>query len=214
MGLMDRQKKGIYERFGKRVFDFIISFFAIIIFSPIMFIIAIFVRVKLGAPVIFKQKRPGKDEKIFTMYKFRTMSDKKDIHGNLLPDIERLTKFGKFLRTTSMDELPELVNILKGNMSIVGPRPLAVIYLPYYWNHERKRHSIRPGLTGLAQINGRNAINWEKKFEFDIKYVENIKFKNDLIILIETLFKVLKKDDIGQAEAAPVSLHIERAKNR
>lgn len=187
----------MYAKYVKRILDFLISLIAIIILSPIYLIVAILVRFKLGSPVIFKQKRPGKDGKIFTLYKFRTMSDKKDENGNLLPDKDRLTKFGKVLRSTSLDELPELVNILKGEMSLIGPRPLAVSYLPYYNEKEKHRHDVRPGLTGLAQINGRNNLNWEDRFAYDIEYVSNITFINDVKIFFKTFIKVFKKEDIS-----------------
>ena len=170
---------------------------ALIILMPLMIIIAILVRIKLGSPVIFKQERPGKNEKIFTLYKFRTMTDKKDENGNLLPDSERLTKFGKTLRSTSLDELPELFNIIKGDMSIVGPRPLAVQYLPYYTDEERHRHDVRPGLTGLAQIHGRNLLNWEDRFKYDIDYTKDITVLNDLNIILKTMIKVFKREDIA-----------------
>ncbi len=186
----------MYKKFFKRFLDIIISLISLIILSPIMLIVAILVRIKLGSPIIFKQERPGKNEKIFKLYKFRSMSDKKDKNGKLLPDSERLTKFGKILRSTSLDELPELVNILKGDMSLIGPRPLAVSYLPYYNEKEKHRHDVRPGLTGLAQINGRNALNWEKRFEYDLEYVNNITFINDLKILFKTFFKVLKRENV------------------
>ena len=186
----------MYQKYIKRLLDIIISLIALIVLSPIMLIVAILVRIKLGSPVIFKQERPGKDEKIFKLYKFRSMSDKKDENGKLLPDKERLTKFGKILRATSLDELPELVNILKGEMSLIGPRPLAVCYLPYYNENEKKRHTVRPGLTGLAQINGRNALNWEERFNYDIQYVENITFLNDMKILFKTALKVIKREDV------------------
>lgn len=186
----------MYKKYIKRFLDIIISLVALIILSPVMLIVAILVRVKLGSPVIFKQERPGKDEKIFKLYKFRSMSDKKDENGKLLPDSERLTKFGKVLRATSLDELPELINILKGEMSLIGPRPLAVSYLPYYNEKEKHRHDVRPGLTGLAQINGRNALNWEERFEYDIEYVNNITFINDIKILFKTVYKVFKRDGV------------------
>ncbi|MDC7249477.1 MAG: sugar transferase [Sphaerochaetaceae bacterium] len=191
-------KFGIYKRFFKRPLDFILSLLAIIILSPILLIVAILVRIKLGSPIIFNQKRPGLNEKIFTMYKFRTMTDKKDENGNLLPDSERLTKFGKKLRSTSLDELPELFNILKGDMSIVGPRPLLVQYLPLYNEEQKHRHDVRPGLTGLAQVNGRNRVRWEKKFFFDICYIKKLSFKLDLYIFFITILKVFKKDGINQ----------------
>lgn len=186
----------MYAKYFKRILDFLLSLIALIVLSPILIIIAILVRVKLGSPVIFKQQRPGKNEKIFTLYKFRSMTDKRDANGNLLPDSERLTKFGKALRSTSLDELPELFNILKGDMAIVGPRPLAIQYLPYYTEKERHRHDVRPGLTGLAQINGRNCLEWEKRFEFDTEYVRNITFMGDLKIIFKTILKVFKHEDI------------------
>lgn len=186
----------MYKKFIKRILDFILSLIAIIILIPVMSALYVLVRIKLGKPAIFKQERPGKDEKIFTLYKFRTMTNDKDAEGNLLPDEQRLTKFGRILRSTSLDELPELFNILKGNMSIVGPRPLAVIYLPYYSEKEKHRHDVRPGLTGLAQVNGRNTLNWEERFEYDIEYVENINFTNDCKIILKTIEKVFKREDI------------------
>ena len=187
----------IYRRFIKRPMDFILSLFAIIVLSPLMIIIAILVRLKLGSPVIFKQKRPGLYEKIFAMYKFRTMTDEKDGNGELLPDNLRLTKFGKTLRSTSLDELPELFNILKGDMSFVGPRPLLVQYLSLYNDHQRRRHEVRPGLTGNAQVNGRNAISWEEKFNFDVAYVDNVTFIGDWKIIFLTIKKVLLREGIS-----------------
>lgn len=187
----------MYRYFIKRVLDVLLSFTAIFIFIPVYLSIAVLVRVKLGSPVIFKQERPGRSEDIFAMYKFRSMSDAKDENGILLSDELRLTKFGKWLRATSLDELPELFNILKGDMSIVGPRPLLVKYLPLYSVEQRKRHLVRPGLTGLAQINGRNAIDWKQKFKYDVEYVENISFKNDLIIIFRTISKVIKRDGVS-----------------
>lgn len=188
----------MYAKYIKRMLDFILSLIALIVLSPLMIIIGILVRIKLGKPVIFKQKRPGKNEKIFTLYKFRTMTDEKDEQGNLLADEKRLTKFGKFLRSTSLDELPELWNILKGEMAIVGPRPLLVEYLPLYNEEQKHRHDIKPGLTGLAQISGRNAIQWEEKFKEDIEYVNNITFIQDTKIILKTFIKVFKKDGINQ----------------
>jgi lipopolysaccharide/colanic/teichoic acid biosynthesis glycosyltransferase len=164
--------KGIYRKYFKRPLDIVLALIAIIIFSPVMLIVSILVRINLGSPVIFKQQRPGLNEKIFTLYKFRTMTDERGKNGELLPDSARLTKFGKFLRSTSLDELPELFNILKGDMSIVGPRPLLVEYLPLYNDYQKRRHEVRPGLTGLAQINGRNAITWEQRFNLDVQYVD------------------------------------------
>lgn len=191
-------RKGIYIRFLKRPMDFILSLIAIIVLSPVLIIVAIIVRLKLGSPVLFKQRRPGLNEKIFTMYKFRTMTDEKDENGELLPDSIRLTRFGRILRTTSLDELPELLNILKGDMSIVGPRPLAVQYLPYYTAEERVRHSVRPGLSGLAQINGRNTATWEHRFNYDIKYIKEMSFWGDIKIILKTLQKSIQRSDIGE----------------
>lgn len=187
-----------YKNYGKRILDFILSIIAIIVLSPAMLVIAILVRVKLGSPVIFKQRRPGLNEKIFTLYKFRTMTDKKDENGELLPDNVRLTEFGRMLRSTSLDELPELYNILKGDMSFVGPRPLLVQYLPLYNEHQRCRHDVRPGLTGWAQVNGRNAISWEEKFDLDIEYVNNISLLLDLKIIFLTIKKVFLREGINQ----------------
>lgn len=204
----------MYSRYVKRMLDFILALFALIILSPVIIVTALLVRLKLGSPVIFCQERPGYHEKIFKMLKFRTMSQERDEQGNLLPDEQRLTKFGCLLRASSLDELPELINIIKGDMSIVGPRPLAKIYLPYYYENERVRHNVRPGLTGLAQINGRNSISWEDKFAYDIKYVNNISFLMDLKIIMLTVGKVFSRSDIGQAEEAPVSLHILRANQK
>lgn len=186
----------MYAKYIKRILDFTLSLLSLIILAPLMLIIWILVRIKLGKPAIFKQKRPGKNEKIFTIYKFRTMTDEKDEEGNLLPDADRLTKFGKFLRSTSLDELPELINIIKGDMSIVGPRPLAVQYLPYYNDNEKHRHDVRPGLTGFAQVNGRNGLQWEERFEFDLYYIKNISLKEDIKIIFSTIKKVVKKEDI------------------
>lgn len=183
----------MYKKYIKRFLDIVLSGMALIILSPILLIVAVLVRTKLGSPVIFHQERPGKDEKVFTLCKFRTMTDGKDENGNLLPDEVRLTKFGKLLRSTSLDELPELWNILKGDMSIVGPRPLLVRYLPYYTEEERKRHSVRPGLTGYAQINGRNALNWEDRFAYDLEYIEKCSLVLDIKILFETVGKVFKR---------------------
>ena len=192
----------LYRQFLKRVFDFILSLIAIIILLPVYIIVVILVRTKLGSPVLFCQERPGLNEKVFKMYKFRTMTDKRDVNGELLPDEVRLTKFGKLLRSTSLDELPELFNILKGDMSIVGPRPLLVKYLPLYNEEQKHRHDVRPGLTGLAQVNGRNAISWEQKFKYDVEYVQNISFLLDMKIILMTVKKVLVRDGISQAGEA------------
>lgn len=197
-----KRKRTIYEVLFKRPLDFILSLIAIIILSPVMLIIAILVKTKLGSPILFAQERPGKNEKIFKMYKFRSMTNEKDESGNLLPDEKRLTKFGKFLRSTSLDELPGLFSILIGKMSIVGPRPLLVEYLPLYNETQKKRHLVRPGLTGLAQVNGRNAISWEERFELDVKYVNKITFWQDFKIIIKTFFKVLKRSDINSDNSA------------
>ena len=191
------RKRGFYEKYIKRLMDVVCALLAITVFSPIYILVAVLVRVKLGSPIIFKQARPGLNEKIFTLYKFRTMTDKKDENGNLLPDDVRLTKFGRLLRKTSLDELPEAFNILKGDMSIVGPRPLLVSYLPYYTEEERHRHDVRPGLTGLAQINGRNFVNWDNRLAFDIDYVKNITLCNDIHIIFQTAFKFIKRQDIA-----------------
>ena len=186
----------MYRKYFKRILDFTLSLIALIVLSPVISILYILVKIKLGNPVIFKQERPGKDEKIFTLYKFRTMTNEKDEDGILLSDEKRLTKFGKFLRVSSLDELPELVNIIKGDMSIGGPRPLLVKYLPYYTEEEKHRHDVRPGLTGLAQINGRNLIDWQDRFKKDIEYINNITFINDTKLLFKTFYKVIKRDGV------------------
>lgn len=188
----------MYKKYIKRILDFILSLIALIILSPLLLIISLLVKIKLGSPIIFKQERPGLNEKIFTLYKFRTMTDKKDEKGNLLPDLERLTKFGRFLRSTSLDELPELINIIKGDMAIVGPRPLLVEYLELYDEKQKHRHDVRPGLTGLAQISGRNSITWEEKFEEDIQYINKITFIVDVKIILKTILKVFKREGIAQ----------------
>lgn len=192
----------MYQKYIKRGFDFILALIASIILSPVILIVAVLVRIKLGSPVLFKQPRPGKNEKIFNMYKFRTMTDARDENGELLPDEVRLTKFGKTLRSTSLDELPELFNILKGDMSIVGPRPLLVRYLPLYNERQKHRHDVRPGFTGLAQVNGRNSISWEEKFEWDVKYVEHVTFLQDCRIILKTIGVVLKRDGISSTTSA------------
>lgn len=186
----------MYKRFFKRFLDFMLSGLALIILSPVLLMTAYLVKTKLGSPVLFTQERPGKDGKIFKLYKFRTMTDGRDKNGKLLSDEERLTNFGKKLRSTSLDELPELINILKGDMSLIGPRPLLKEYLPYYTAEESHRHDVRPGLSGLAQVNGRNTLTWEEKFAWDLKYVNNITFIGDLKILIMTVFKTIKRSDI------------------
>ena len=188
---------GFYEKYIKRPQDFCCALLAIIVLSPIMGITALLVRVKLGSPVIFKQERPGLHGKIFTLYKFRTMTDARGSNGELLPDEVRLTRFGKLLRSTSLDELPELVNMLKGDMSVVGPRPLFVRYLLRYNEHQARRHEVRPGFTGLAQVNGRNAISWEDKFDLDVKYVDHITFLGDWKIIFKTVWTVLKREGIS-----------------
>ena len=187
---------GPYERWFKRPFDILCALAAIVVFWWLYVIVAVLVRVKLGSPVLFCQQRPGKDEKIFKLYKFRTMTDERDEDGKLLPDDVRLTKFGKLLRSTSLDELPEAFNILKGDMSVVGPRPLVVQYLPYYTEEERHRHDVRPGLTGLAQVNGRNGLQWEERFAYDLEYVNCITFVGDIKILFQTVKKTVKRDGI------------------
>jgi len=188
----------MYRKFLKRLLDTVLSLFFILCFWWLYVIIAILVKVKLGSPVLFKQDRPGLNEKIFKMYKFRTMTDKKDSLGNLLPDSERLTSFGKFLRATSLDEIPEFFNILKGDMSLIGPRPLLVRYLERYTKEQSRRHEVRPGISGWAQVNGRNAISWEDKFKYDIEYVDNLSFILDLKIIILTIKKVFKSEGISQ----------------
>jgi undecaprenyl phosphate N,N'-diacetylbacillosamine 1-phosphate transferase len=195
-------KSGVYRKYVKRPMDFVLSLIAIIILAPALLIVAILVRTKLGSPVIFKQERPGLNEKIFTLNKFRTMTDERSENGELLPDKIRLTKFGKFLRSTSLDELPELFNILKGNMSVVGPRPLLVQYLSLYNEHQKHRHDVRPGLSGLAQVSGRNAISWEDKFNLDVEYVESLSFIGDWKIIILTLKKVFVREGINSETAA------------
>ena len=187
----------MYAKCFKRVFDFILSLGAIIVLSPILILLTAVGAVAMGGNPFFTQERPGKRERIFKLIKFRTMNNKKDKHGKLLPDEKRLTRYGKWLRSTSLDELPELFNILRGDMAIVGPRPLLVKYLPRYNKEQHKRHRVRPGLTGLAQVNGRNAISWEDKFRYDVKYVNNVTFKGDLDIIMKTVKAVLHRDGIN-----------------
>lgn len=208
---------GPYEKYIKRPLDLIISLIVLILFWWVLVIVAILVRINLGSPVIFTQERPGKDEKIFTLYKFRTMTDATDTEGNLLPDKDRLTSFGKFLRSTSLDELPELFNLIRGDMSLIGPRPLLVKYLPRYNERQRRRHEVTPGLTGLAQAHGRNTISWEERFELDVQYVDHITFRSDVRIILDTVKSVLRRDGIssntsvtmeeftGAGQPAPIS---------
>lgn len=190
-----------YEKYIKRLLDILLSGFALIVLSPVLLVTAVLVRIKLGSPVIFCQARPGKDEEIFKLYKFRSMTDARDENGQLLPDEIRLTKFGKLLRSTSLDELPELWNIFKGDMSIVGPRPLLVRYLPLYNEEQKHRHDVRPGLTGWAQVNGRNAISWEEKFRLDVWYVQNISFVMDVKTVFLTVKKVFCREGISSETA-------------
>lgn len=192
-----KHKKGFYEKYIKRPQDFLLALLALILFSPVLAVTALLVRTKLGSPVIFTQERPGLDGRIFKLYKFRSMTDERDADGKLLPDEVRLTNFGKKLRSTSLDELPELINILKGDMSVVGPRPLLVQYLARYNEHQARRHEVRPGFTGLAQVNGRNTISWEEKFDWDVKYVDHVTFLGDWKIIFKTVKTVLKRDGIS-----------------
>ena len=213
---MEKHKPyGVYERVFKRPLDIICALLALTVFCWLYAMVAVLVKVKLGSPVIFKQARPGKNEKIFNLYKFRTMTDEKDENGNLLPDEVRLTKFGKFLRKTSLDELPEAINILKGDMSVIGPRPLLVKYLPYYNEKQKHRHDVRPGLSGYAQVNGRNGISWDEKFDLDIKYVNKITFIGDVKIVFSTVFKsFVKQEGISSATSATMEDFEEYAKNK
>lgn len=205
---MERKSHGPYEKYIKRLLDCILATGATIALSPVLGVTAIAVRKNLGSPILFSQERPGKidmktgEEKIFKLYKFRTMTDERDEEGKLLPDEDRLTKFGLFLRSTSLDELPELINIIKGDMAIVGPRPLLVRYIPRYNEHQRRRHEVRPGLTGLAQVHGRNSVSWEDKFDWDVRYVDNITFLGDWIIILKTVATVLKREGISAANDA------------
>ena len=207
----------MYKKYIKRLLDIVCSFLAIIVLAIPLLIIALLVRIELGSPIIYSQKRPGKidpntgKEKVFLLYKFRSMTNEKDADGKLLPDSVRLTKFGRTIRSLSLDELPSLWNILKGDISIVGPRPLAVSYLPYYTAEERHRHDVRPGLTGWAQVNGRNSISWDEKFKYDVEYVKNISFIFDIKILIKTVKKVFIREGIGQGEQHPENLYDVRA---
>ncbi len=194
----------MYKNGVKRILDILLSGFALLLLSPLLLAVAILVRTKLGSPVIFHQKRPGRNQKIFTLCKFRTMTDARDEKGQLLPDNVRLTSFGKLLRATSLDELPELWNILKGDMSLIGPRPLLVSYLPYYTEEEQKRHSVRPGLTGWAQVNGRSALSWEERFAYDLEYVENCSLGMDMKIFFLTIGKVFSRSGALEGEAQPL----------
>lgn len=201
----------MYQKYFKRPLDFIMALFGLIVLSPLMLVIAILVRIKLGSPVIFKQPRPGLNEKIFTLYKFRTMTDERNEKGELLPDEVRLTPFGKWLRSTSLDELPELWNILKGDMSFVGPRPLLAKYLSYYKPQERLRHIVRPGLTGLAQVNGRNGLGWDDRLALDVQYVRELSLAMDLFIIFKTFVEVIRKSDVYSVDEIPFcDLDIER----
>ena len=198
---------GLYEKYFKRVFDLFCGVAALLVFWWLYIIIAILVRVKLGSPVLFCQERAGKDEKIFKLYKFRTMTDERDEDGNLLPDMQRLTSFGKFLRNSSLDELPEVFNILNGTLSVVGPRPLLVKYLPLYTEKQHRRHEVRAGLSGYAQVNGRNSMSWEEKFDLDVEYVDHITFIGDIKIIFQTVFKAfLKQEGIDSKETKTVTM--------
>lgn len=198
---MSHKPYGPYERYIKRPQDFLCALVALIVLSPVFFVTAILVRIKLGSPIIFKQKRPGKDGVVFNLYKFRSMTNARKENGELKPDRERLTSFGKKLRTTSIDELPELINIIKGDMSVVGPRPLRVEYLPLYSDYQARRHEVRPGFTGLAQVHGRNAISWEEKFDWDVKYVDHISFITDWKIVLKTVQTVFKHEGISSGSS-------------
>ena len=202
---MKHQPKGPYEKYFKRLIDIICSLLAIILLSWVYIIVAILVRIKLGSPVLFTQDRPGKDEKKFKMYKFRSMTSERDENGNLLPDDVRLTKFGKWLRSTSLDELPELFNILKGDMSLIGPRPLLVQYLPLYNEKQKRRHEVTPGLSGLAQVNGRNNVLWNEKLAMDIWYVNHVSLKIDIHVIINTIKSVILRDSIEVAGVEPLT---------
>ena len=190
-------KKGVYEKYVKRPQDFLCALLALIVLSPVLLVTAVLVRIKLGSPVLFSQERPGLHGKVFKLYKFRSMTNEKDKNGILLPDEVRLTRFGKILRSTSLDELPELINIIKGDMSVVGPRPLLVKYLPLYNEHQARRHEVRPGFTGYAQVHGRNLISWDEKFDFDVEYVDHITFCGDWKIIFQTIGTVLKREGVS-----------------
>ena len=208
---MRHRPYGPYEKYIKRPLDCVLAAFALLILSPLLGVVALLVRVKLGAPVIFRQERPGRNERIFRLYKFRTMTDARDEKGELLSDSKRLTKIGSVLRRTSLDELPELINILKGDMSFIGPRPLLVRYLPYYTEREKRRHEVRPGLSGLAQVSGRNYIGWNKRLELDVQYVDKITFVGDLKIIVQTIKNVLWQKDVAvDTDAVEPALDAER----
>lgn len=200
--MMTHKPFGIYEKYIKRIQDFICALIACIVLSPVMLVIAIMVKVNIGSPILFAQERPGLDGEIFKLYKFRTMTNRRDEKGELLPDEQRLTSFGKLLRSTSLDELPELYSILTGRMSVCGPRPLLVKYLPLYNEHQARRHEVRPGFTGLAQVNGRNAISWEEKFDLDVEYVDHITFRGDWKIIFKTVWTVLKREGVSSETSA------------
>lgn len=204
----------MYKKFFKRFFDIVLSLIAIIILSPVYLIVSILVLIFMGWPILFKQPRPGKNEKIFNMYKFRTMTNKKDKDGKLLPDDQRLPKFGKFLRKTSLDELPEIFCILNGSMSFVGPRPLLVKYLPYYTEEEHHRHDVRPGLTGWAQANGRNLVNWDERFKLDLEYVNNVSLKMDIKVILKTINVVLKREGITDGKTETMTFLDEERKEK
>lgn len=207
--------KGIYERFFKRPLDLCCGLLAVVVFWWLYIILAIMVRVKLGSPVLFVQERPGKDEKIFKLYKFRTMTDERDENGELLPDEKRLTKFGKWLRSTSLDEIPEAFNLINGTLTLVGPRPLLVKYLPYYSERQHHRHDVRPGLSGYAQVHGRNAVDWDERFEMDLKYIDNITFLGDLKIIFQTVMKAfVKREGISSATSATMESFIDYAEEK
>lgn len=202
----------MYKKFFKRFLDIICSLSFILCFWWLYILIAVLVRLKLGSPVIFRQKRPGLNRKIFTMYKFRSMTDVKDKDGNLLSDAERLPSFGKLLRGTSLDEIPEFINVLKGEMSLIGPRPLLIQYLPYYTKEENRRHNVRPGITGWAQVNGRNAISWEEKFRYDVEYINNLTFFLDIKIIFLTIKKIIKKEDISDFKTENIEIDFDKSR--
>ena len=208
-----QRKQGIYEKYVKRILDILFSMLFLILFWWLILVIALLVKIKLGSPVIFKQPRAGKNEKIFNMYKFRTMTDERDANGELLPDDRRLTKFGKFLRKTSCDELLEIFNILKGDMSFIGPRPLLVKYLNRYSEEQHHRHDVRPGLTGYAQVHGRNLLGWEERFALDLEYVKNITFWGDIKILIDTVKVVLKREGVSSSTSVTMEEFMGTEKN-